>query len=59
MSVYHILKDGSRPTDITGHIVRLEDANPLYQLLHSINRKQSQVTKKNTYSVFNNEVKVC
>ena len=46
MSVYHILKDGSRPSDITGHIVRLEDANPLYQLLHSINRK-SQAKKKN------------
>ena len=40
MSVFHILKDGSRPTDITGHIVKLEDANPLYQLLHSINRKK-------------------
>lgn len=45
MSVYHILKDGSRPTDITGHIVRLEDANPLYQLIHSINQKVS--AKKN------------
>lgn len=33
MSVIHILKDGSRPTDITGHIVRLEDAEPLYRLL--------------------------
>lgn len=59
MSVYHILKDGSRPTDITGHIVRLEDANPLYQFLHSINRKKSQVKKKNKSSSFNNEVKIC
>lgn len=59
MSVFHILKDGSRPTDITGHIVRLEDANPLYQLLHSINRKKSQVKKKNTNSNFKKEVKVC
>ena len=46
MSVYHILKDGSKPTDITGHIVRLEDANSLYQLLHSINRKKSRAKKK-------------
>jgi hypothetical protein len=46
MSVIHILKDGSRPTDITGHIVRLEDANPLYQLLHNINQTRSQVKKK-------------
>ena len=58
MSVFHILKDGSRPTDITGHIVRLEDANPLYQLLHSINRTKSQAKKQNTYSVFKNEVGV-
>lgn len=59
MSVYHILKDGSRPTDITGHIVRLEDANSLYQLLHSINRKKSRAKKKNKYHSLNNEVKVC
>lgn len=50
--VYHILKDGSRPLDITGHVVRLEDVSPLYQLLHSINRTKSQVTNKN-------EVKIC
>lgn len=59
MSVIHILKDGSRPADISGHIVRLEDATPLYQFLHSINRKKSQVKKKNNGSSFNNEVKVC
>ena len=46
VSVIHILKDGSRPPDITGHIVRLEDASPLYRLIHSINRKKSQVKKK-------------
>lgn len=59
MNVIHILKDGSRPPDITGHIVRLEDATPLYQLLHSINRKKSPVKKKNTNSNFKKEVKVC
>lgn len=48
MSVFHILKDGSRPTDIIGHIVRMEDAYPLYQLLHSIHKMKSQVKKKNT-----------
>lgn len=58
MSVYHILKNGETVTDITGHIVRLEDANPLYQLLHSINRKRSQAKRKNTYSIFKNEVRV-
>lgn len=53
MSVYHILRDGSRPTDITGHIVRLEDANPLYQILHRINQKRSKGEKKK------NEVRIC
>jgi hypothetical protein len=58
MSVFHILKDGSRPPDITGHIVRLEDANPLYQLLHSINRTKSQVKKNTTDCVLKKEVRV-
>ena len=47
MSVIHILKDGSRPPDITGHIVRLEDVSPLYQLLHSINKKRAYVKEQN------------
>lgn len=48
--VYHVLKDGSRPTDITGHIVRLEDVTPLYQLLSSINQKRFK--RKNTNNDF-------
>lgn len=56
MGVFHILKDGSKPTDITGHIVRLEDAAPLYQFLHSINRTRSQVKKKNIHNCLKNEV---
>ena len=43
--VYHVLKTGETVTDITGHVVRMEDANPLYQLLHNINRKKSQGKK--------------
>jgi hypothetical protein len=57
--VYHILRDGDQLTDITGHIVRMEDANPLYQLLHNINRTKSQVKKETTYRGLKNEVKVC
>ena len=56
MGVFHILKDGSRPTDITGRVVRLEDATPLYQLLHSINRTKSQAKKKSIHNRFKNEV---
>lgn len=44
MAVYHILKDGSMPEDITGHIVKIEDAEPLYQMLahfYETNRKDN------------------
>lgn len=40
--VIHILKDGSVVEDITGHVVRIEDARPLYDLIDSINRKGSK-----------------
>jgi hypothetical protein len=44
--VYHVLKDGRRPTDITGHVVRLKDAEPLYQLIHKINHKKIKQKKR-------------
>ena len=53
MGVVHILKDGSIKNDITGHVVRMEDAGTLYQLFNSINRKGS---KKKTV---HREVIVC
>ena len=31
--VYHVMKDGSVKTDITGHVVKIKDAEPLYQLM--------------------------
>lgn len=37
MRVVHILKDGTVLKDITGHIVRVEDAPALYQLIDTIN----------------------
>lgn len=37
--VVHILKDGSRVKDISGIIVKIEDAEPVYNLMDSINRK--------------------
>ena len=37
MGVYHILRDGSAPKDITGHVVKIADAEPLYRYIHSIN----------------------
>lgn len=54
MAVIHILKDGSLVKDISGHVIKMEDAGPIYQLLDSINRERSGkcVHKKQ-------EVKVC
>lgn len=37
MGVIHILKDGTRVDSIRGHIVKMEDAEPLYHMIHSIN----------------------
>lgn len=46
MNVVHILKNGSTLTDITGHVVRINDAGPLYQLIDNINRKGSKKEKR-------------
>ena len=42
MGVIHILRDGSIVKDITGHVVRMEDARPLYDLIDRINREGSR-----------------
>ena len=39
MSVYHILKDGSRPKDITGHVVKVEEATTFYEIIKKLNRR--------------------
>lgn len=52
--VIHILKDGTVLKDITGHVVRMEDAGPLYHLIDSINRGEKKIHKDK-----NQEVRVC
>ena len=42
MRVIHILKDGSRVEDITGHVVKMEDAGTLYNLIREINSKSNK-----------------
>lgn len=37
--IYHVMKDGSVRTDIKGHIVPIEDARPLYELIHRMNKR--------------------
>lgn len=46
MGVIHILKDGSVVDDIRGHIVRIEDAAPLYQLIDKLNKKRKKEVSK-------------
>ena len=46
MSVIHILKDGSTVKDISGRVVRLEDAGAIYHLLHNINTGKNTTIKK-------------
>lgn len=57
MAVIHILRDGSVVKDITGHVVRMEDAGPLYDLIDRINREGSK--KKVVHREKLKEVKVC
>lgn len=56
MGVVHILRDGSTVKDITGHVVRMEDAGPLYQLIDNINRERSK--KKIVHSEKSQEVAI-
>lgn len=46
MAVIHILKDGSRVADITGHVVRVADAEPLYRFIHSLNEQKKQHSER-------------
>lgn len=45
MGVVHILKDGSIVKDISGRVVRLEDAGAIYQLIHNINAGRIKLEK--------------
>lgn len=46
MSVIHIMNDGSVVKDISGRVVRLEDAGAIYQLLHKINTGKNNFKKQ-------------
>lgn len=41
MRVIHILKDGSRPKDITGHVVKVSEATTFYEIMKNLNRRLS------------------
>ena len=47
--VYHVLKDGSRVSDISGHVVKVSDAEPLYTYINAINNVGSK--RVSTYEI--------
>ena len=54
--VHHVLKDGSRPEDITGHIVKVEEAYTLYRFIDEVNQNGS---KPKSIHKKQDEVRVC
>lgn len=46
MAIIHILKDGTRVDDIRGHVVKIADAAPLYELIHSMNKAARPFTNR-------------
>ena len=44
--VIHYLKDGTRVEDITGHVVRVQEAEVVYNLMDQINREVSSNERK-------------
>lgn len=43
--VYHVMKDGSIKTDISGHVIKMSDVPTLYNILHNIKKKPKQERK--------------
>lgn len=44
--VYHVMKDGSVKTDISGHVIKMSDAPTFYQIIHNIKKKSKGKTRK-------------
>ena len=44
--VYHVLSNGVTTKDITGHIVKLKDAEPVYELMRSLSVKSRRQNVK-------------
>lgn len=40
MVIHHVLKDGTRTDDITGHVVKVQDAESVYTLITKINERK-------------------
>lgn len=44
--VYHVLKDGTVKKDITGHVVKMKDAEAVYNLMRDMSKRPKKVVKK-------------
>ena len=40
MKIHHILKDGTRTDDISGHVVKMQDAESVYNLIGKMNQRK-------------------
>lgn len=40
MKIHHVLKDGTRTDDISGHVVRVKDAESVYNLISKMNQRK-------------------
>lgn len=47
MNIIHVLADGTKKTDITGHVVKKTEAQPFYDILNKINRRQNHERTNN------------
>ena len=45
--VYHIMKDGSKPTDITGKVIKVSEAKSLYEVMKQIHKRRLNEGKRN------------
>lgn len=48
--VINILRDGTRAGDLTGHVVKISEAEAVYRLMDSINRGLNHEGKKARYN---------
>ena len=46
ITVKHVFKDGTTVNDVTGHIVRLKDAEAVYTLVDRINERYINEKRK-------------
>lgn len=40
MKIHHVLRDGTRTDDISGHVVRAKDAESVYALITKMNQRK-------------------